>query len=194
MTSNIEAAHRNGNGSGSSPSAKTIMSAEDMRRALTRIAHEISEHNHGVRNLVLVGMRTRGIPIARRLSERLDEFEGVQVPVGELDITLYRDDLGLRAMQPLVGSTAIPVDVSGKVIVLVDDVLFTGRSVRAALDALIDYGRPKAIQLAVLVDRGHRELPIRPDFVGKNVPTSQDEEVAVLLRETDGQDAVEIRA
>ncbi|MFI5266401.1 MAG: bifunctional pyr operon transcriptional regulator/uracil phosphoribosyltransferase PyrR [Chloroflexota bacterium] len=170
------------------------MSAEDVRRALTRIAHEIVEHNRGVRNLVLVGMRTRGIPLARRLAEKLDELENVQVPVGELDITLYRDDIGLRAMQPLVGSTAIPVDVSAKVIVLVDDVLFTGRSVRAALDALIDYGRPKAIQLAVLVDRGHRELPIRPDYVGKNVPTSQDEDVAVLLREIDGTDAVEIRA
>ncbi|HLG69820.1 MAG TPA: bifunctional pyr operon transcriptional regulator/uracil phosphoribosyltransferase PyrR [Chloroflexota bacterium] len=171
-----------------------IMSAEDMRRALTRIAHEIIEHNRGVRNLVLVGMRTRGIPLAKRLAERLDEFEGTQVPVGELDITLYRDDIGIRAMQPLVGSTAIPVDVSGKVIVLVDDVLFTGRSVRAALDALIDYGRPRSIQLAVLVDRGHRELPIRPDYVGKNVPTSIEENVAVLLRETDGADAVEIRA
>jgi len=139
-------------------------------------------------------MRTRGIPLARRLAEKLDELEGVQIPVGELDITLYRDDLGLRAMQPLVGSTAIPVDVSGKSIVLVDDVLFTGRSVRAALDALIDYGRPKAIQLAVLVDRGHRELPIRPDYVGKNVPTSIDEDVAVRLRETDSRDAVEIVA
>lgn len=194
MTSNVEAAHRNGHGSGFPPNTKVIMSAEDVRRALTRIAHEIIENNKGVRQLVLVGMRTRGIPIARRLAEKLDEFEGVQVPVGELDITLYRDDLGLRAMQPLVGSTAIPVDVSGKVIVLVDDVLFTGRSVRAALDALIDYGRPRAIQLAVLVDRGHRELPIRADYVGKNVPTALDEQVAVLLRETDGSDAVEIRA
>ena len=170
------------------------MSAEDVRRALTRIAHEIIEHNRGVRNLVLVGMRTRGIPLARRLAEKLDELENVRVPVGELDITLYRDDIGMRAVQPLVGSTAIPVDVSGKEIVLVDDVLFTGRSVRAALDALIDYGRPKAIQLAVLVDRGHRELPIRPDYVGKNVPTSLDEDVAVLLREIDGADGVEIRA
>jgi pyrimidine operon attenuation protein/uracil phosphoribosyltransferase len=189
-------ATRNGNGSAPSPasSAKQIMSAEDVRRALTRIAHEIIEHNRGVRNLVLVGMRTRGIPLARRLAERLDEFEGVQVPVGELDITLYRDDIGMRAVQPLVGSTAIPVDVSGKVIVLVDDVLFTGRSVRAALDALIDYGRPRAIQLAVLVDRGHRELPIRPDYVGKNVPTALEEDVAVLLRETDGVDGVEIRS
>jgi len=137
-------------------------------------------------------MRTRGIPLARRLADKLDELEGIPVPVGELDITLYRDDIGLRAMQPLVGSTAIPVDVSNKVIVLVDDVLFTGRSVRAALDALIDYGRPRAIQLAVLVDRGHRELPIRPDYVGKNVPTSIDEEVAVLVREVDGADGVEI--
>lgn len=197
MTSNVESAARNGSGSGSGPSptiSKVIMSAEDVRRALTRIAHEIIERNRGARNLVLVGMRTRGIPLARRLSEKLDELENVQVPVGELDITLYRDDIGMRAVQPLVGSTAIPVDVSGKEIVLVDDVLFTGRSVRAALDALIDYGRPKAIQLAVLVDRGHRELPIRPDYVGKNVPTSRDESVAVLVREVDGADGVEIRA
>ena len=168
------------------------MSSEDVRRALTRIAHEVVERNKGARNLVLVGMRTRGVPLARRLAEKLDELEAIQVPVGELDITLYRDDLGLRAIQPMVGSTAIPVDISGKTIVLVDDVLFTGRSVRAALDALIDYGRPKAIQLAVLVDRGHRELPIRPDYVGKNVPTSADEDVAVRLREVDGTDVVEI--
>ncbi len=192
MYSDVEAAARNGSDHLPSSGGKLIMSADDMRRALTRIAHEIIEHNRGVRQLVLVGMRTRGVPIARRLAERLDEFEGVQVPVGELDITLYRDDIGLRAVQPMVGSTAIPVDVSDKIIVLVDDVLFTGRSVRAALDALIDYGRPRAIQLAVLVDRGHRELPIRPDYVGKNVPTSQTEDVAVRLRETDGQDGVEI--
>ena len=192
MTSNIETAARNGGDPSTPPNSKVIMSVEDMRRALTRIAHEIIEHNRGVRNLVLVGMRTRGIPLARRLAERLDEFEGIQVPVGELDITLYRDDIGLRAVQPLVGSTTIPVDVSDKVIVLVDDVLFTGRSVRAALDALIDYGRPKAIQLAVLVDRGHRELPIRPDYVGKNVPTALEETVAVRLRESDGRDTVEI--
>jgi len=192
LYSDVEAAARNGSDHLPSSGGKLIMSADDMRRALTRIAHEIIEHNRGVRQLVLVGMRTRGVPIARRLAERLDEFEGVQVPVGELDITLYRDDIGLRAVQPMVGSTAIPVDVSDKIIVLVDDVLFTGRSVRAALDALIDYGRPRAIQLAVLVDRGHRELPIRPDYVGKNVPTSQTEDVAVRLRETDGQDGVEI--
>jgi pyrimidine operon attenuation protein / uracil phosphoribosyltransferase len=194
LTSNVEAAALSDKGSSPSRDTKVIMSAEDVRRALTRIAHEIIEHNRGVRNLVLVGMRTRGIPLARRLAERLDDFEGVQVPVGELDITLYRDDIGMRAIQPLVGSTAIPVDVSGKVIILVDDVLFTGRSVRAALDALIDYGRPKAIQLVVLVDRGHRELPIRPDYVGKNVPTSIDEDVAVRLRESDGRDSVEIVA
>jgi pyrimidine operon attenuation protein / uracil phosphoribosyltransferase len=194
LTSNVEAAALSDKGSSPSRDTNVIMSAEDVRRALTRIAHEIIEHNRGVRNLVLVGMRTRGIPLARRLAERLDDFEGVQVPVGELDITLYRDDIGMRAIQPLVGSTAIPVDVSGKVIILVDDVLFTGRSVRAALDALIDYGRPKAIQLVVLVDRGHRELPIRPDYVGKNVPTSIDEDVAVRLRESDGRDSVEIVA
>ncbi|MBV8087597.1 MAG: bifunctional pyr operon transcriptional regulator/uracil phosphoribosyltransferase PyrR [Chloroflexi bacterium] len=168
------------------------MTDDDVRRALTRIAHEVIEHNKGVRQLVLVGMRTRGVPLAKRLAAKLDEFEGVQVPVGELDITLYRDDIGMRAVQPLVGSTAIPTDVSNKTIVLVDDVLFTGRSVRAALDALIDYGRPKAIQLAVLVDRGHRELPIRPDYVGKNVPTSLDEDIAVRVREVDGRDGVEI--
>jgi pyrimidine operon attenuation protein / uracil phosphoribosyltransferase len=193
MTPHVEAPPPGADG-GPAPShhGKAIMSAEDVRRALTRIAHEIVERNRGVRNLVLVGMRTRGIPLARRLAEKLDDLEGVQVPVGELDITLYRDDIGLRAVQPLVGSTAIPVDISSKTIVLVDDVLFTGRSVRAALDALIDYGRPKAIQLAVLVDRGHRELPIRPDYVGKNVPTSADEDVAVRLREIDGSDLVEI--
>ncbi|MHB8619404.1 MAG: bifunctional pyr operon transcriptional regulator/uracil phosphoribosyltransferase PyrR [Chloroflexota bacterium] len=170
--------------------AKTIMTAEDIRRALTRVAHEIIERNRGVRQLSLVGMRTRGIPLARRLADRLDEFEGSRVPVGELDITLYRDDLGSRTIQPVVGTTRLPVDVSGRVIVLVDDVIYTGRSTRAALDALIDYGRPQAIQLAVLVDRGHRELPIRPDYVGKNVPTSRDEAVAVRLRETDGCDEV----
>ena len=172
---------------------KTIMPADDVRRAMTRIAHEIIERNRGVRNVALVGMRTRGIPLARRLAEKLDDLENIAVPVGELDITLYRDDLGSRAVQPLLGTTRLPGDVSGKVIILVDDVIFTGRSTRAALDALIDYGRPKAIQLAVLVDRGHRELPIRPDYVGKNVPTSLNEDVAVLLRETDGIDEVQIR-
>ena len=194
LASAAQPVERNGSSAPPASAAKVIMAADDVRRALTRIAHEVIEHNKGARQLVLVGMRTRGVPLAKRLAEKLDEFEGVQVPVGELDITLYRDDIGLRAVQPLVGSTAIPTDISNKTIVLVDDVLFTGRSVRAALDALIDYGRPKAIQLAVLVDRGHRELPIRPDYVGKNVPTAIDEDIAVRLREVDGRDAVEIRA
>ncbi|MGH2363249.1 MAG: bifunctional pyr operon transcriptional regulator/uracil phosphoribosyltransferase PyrR [Chloroflexota bacterium] len=171
-----------------------MMTADDIRRALTRIAHEIIERNKGTRNLALVGMRTRGIPLARRLASQLDDLEHLQVPVGELDITLYRDDLSSRALQPLVGATRLPVDVSGKVIVLVDDVIFTGRSTRAALDALVDFGRPRAIQLAVLVDRGHRELPIRPDYVGKNVPTARSEAVAVSLHETDGRDEVVLRS
>jgi pyrimidine operon attenuation protein/uracil phosphoribosyltransferase len=194
LASTAQPAERNGSGPSHESAVKVIMTADDVRRALTRIAHEVIERNKGVHQLVLVGMRTRGIPLAKRLAAKLDEFEAVQVPIGELDITLYRDDIGMRAVQPLVGSTAIPTDISNKTIVLVDDVLFTGRSVRAALDALIDYGRPKAIQLAVLVDRGHRELPIRPDYVGKNVPTSLDEQIAVRLREVDGRDAVEIKA
>lgn len=189
-----EAASPNGSGIFVAPGGKAIMLADDIRRALTRIAHEIIERNKGTRNLALVGMRTRGIPLARRLASQLDDLEHVEVPVGELDITLYRDDLGSRALQPLVGATRLPVDVSGKVIVLVDDVIFTGRSTRAALDALVDFGRPRAIQLAVLVDRGHRELPIRPDYVGKNVPTARSEVVAVSLHETDGRDEVVIHA
>jgi pyrimidine operon attenuation protein/uracil phosphoribosyltransferase len=164
-----------------------------IRRALTRIAHEILERNKGVENTVLVGIRTRGIFLARRLSERIQQIEGVSVPVGELDITLYRDDLTEKAEQPEVRGSEIPVEIHGKKVILVDDVLYTGRTVRAAMDALIDMGRPRMIQLAVLIDRGHRELPIRPDYVGKNVPTSQSELVAVLLQEFDGIDAVEIR-
>jgi len=171
---------------------KTIMSEADIRRALVRIAHEISERNQGVQDLVLVGMRTRGVPLARRLAQTLRELEGVGVPLGELDITLYRDDLTLHSLQPVVRRTDIPVNITGKRVILVDDVLYTGRSVRAALDAVIDFGRPQSIQLAVLVDRGHRELPIRPDFVGKNLPTSRDEEVRVLLLEVDGRDDVVI--
>ncbi len=189
----MPAAARNGGGFFVPNPEKIIFNADDIRRAITRMAHEIIERNRGIRQLALVGMRTRGIPLAKRLATLLDEFENVQIPVGELDITLYRDDLSTRAVQPLVGTTRLPVDVSGKIIVLVDDVIFTGRSTRAALDALIDYGRPKAIQLAVLVDRGHRELPIRPDYVGKNVPTSLKEDVAVRLQETDGRDEVVIR-
>ncbi len=168
-----------------------IMDAEAIRRALTRIAHEIVEANKGVDGLALVGIQSRGIPLARRLADRIAAIEGRRVPVGELDITLYRDDLGTSA-NPRVRRTEIPFDVGGKTIVLVDDVLYTGRTVRAALDALMDLGRPQRIQLAVLIDRGHRELPIRADYVGKNVPTSRQESVQVYLAETDGEDRVVI--
>jgi pyrimidine operon attenuation protein/uracil phosphoribosyltransferase len=171
---------------------KIIMSDIDIRRALVRIAHEIIERNEGVDGLVLVGMRTRGVPLARRLAQILVELEKVDLPLGELDITLYRDDLDSHGVYPTVRRTALPVNISGKRVVLVDDVLYTGRSVRAAMEAIIDFGRPRAIQLAVLVDRGHRELPIRPDFVGKNVPSSRDEEVKVRLTETDDVDEVVI--
>src|SRR5690554_3188976 len=163
-----------------------------MRRALTRIAHEILEKNKGTEDLLLVGIKTRGVPLARRLAAKIEEIEGVRVPIGSLDITLYRDDLEIDASTPVVSDTHLPVEVKDKIIVLVDDVLFTGRTVRAALDALIDHGRPRRIQLAVLVDRGHRELPIRADFVGKNVPTSLEEVVQVELVETDGVDRVRI--
>jgi pyrimidine operon attenuation protein/uracil phosphoribosyltransferase len=169
--------------------AKTIMTAEDVRRALTRIAHEIVEKNEGTEKLVLVGLRTRGVPLAQRVTSRIREFEDRDVPWGELDITLYRDDVLTRGPLPM-GPTAIPVDITDQRIVLVDDVLFTGRTIRAAMDALIDHGRPQSIRLMVLVDRGHRELPIRADFVGKNVPTSRDEDVAVRLIEVDGVDEV----
>jgi pyrimidine operon attenuation protein/uracil phosphoribosyltransferase len=161
-----------------------VFDADDLRRAHTRIAHEIVERNHGATDLVLVGLYTRGVAVAHRLSAAIEDFEGVVVPVGALDVAFYRDDIGLRPVQPL-GSTEVPVDVSGKVVVLVDDVLFTGRTIRAALDGLMDLGRPEWIQLAVLVDRGHREVPIRPDFVGKNVPTARGERIDVLLSETD---------
>ncbi len=171
---------------------KTIMSDVDIRRALVRVAHEIIERNEGVEGLVLVGMRTRGVPLAKRLAQMLGELESIQVPLGELDITLYRDDLDAHGIYPIVRRTEIPVNIAGKRVILVDDVLFTGRSVRAAMDAVIDFGRPRCIQLAVLVDRGHRELPIRSDYVGKNVPTSRDEEVNVHLVEIDGVDEVVI--
>lgn len=169
-------------------SEKQILSTEDIRRALVRIAHEIAERNEGVQNIILVGIRRRGVPLAERIATTLADFEGQQVPVGHLDITLYRDDLSRRGPAPLVGKTSIPHDITSKAVVLVDDVLYTGRSVRAAFDALHDLGRPACIQLAVLIDRGHRELPIRADFVGKNVPTSRDERVAVRLHEIDGGD------
>ncbi len=155
-----------------------VMTADDMRRALTRIAHEVVERNHGLEGVVVVGLQTGGVKLATRLAEALARVEGVEVPVGTLDVALYRDDIGLRPVMP-EAVTDIPFDLTGKVVVLVDDVLFTGRTVRAALDALNDYGRPRAVQLAVMVDRGHRELPIRPDYVGKNLPTGRDEMVDV---------------
>jgi len=167
-----------------------ILDKEGIRRSLTRIAHEIIERNKGTDNLTLVGIRRRGVPLAERLAERIKDIEGRLVPVGTLDITLYRDDLTTLAYQPLVRSTEILFSVSGKTVVLVDDVIFTGRTIRAALDALIDLGRPRVIQLAVLIDRGHRELPIRADYVGKNVPTSGKEEVSVRLAEIDGEERV----
>jgi pyrimidine operon attenuation protein/uracil phosphoribosyltransferase len=167
-----------------------ILSPEDIRRSLSRIAHEIVENNPTLQDLVLVGMRTRGVPLAARLAQRIADFEGRKVPVGALDIGLYRDDISYLDLKPALKPTEIPTDIAGKRVVLVDDVLFTGRSIRAALDALIDFGRPQQIQLAVLVDRGHRELPIRADYVGKNIPTARQEDVQVFLDETDGRDAV----
>lgn len=169
-----------------------IMDADGIRRAVTRIAHEIVERNQGTESVALVGIRRRGLPLARRIAAAIEAFERVEVPTGALDITLYRDDLQLLTVsrQPIVRPTEMPFDIDGKVVVLVDDVLYTGRTVRAALAELIDFGRPKAIQLAVLVDRGHRELPIRADFVGKNVPTAGREAIQVKLLEEDGVDSV----
>jgi pyrimidine operon attenuation protein / uracil phosphoribosyltransferase len=172
---------------------KEVLGAQEIRRALTRIGHEILERTDGASDVVLLGVPTRGVPLARRIAGRLAQTEGVQVPVGSLDVTLYRDDLRLRPARPL-GPTEVPASgIDGKVVILVDDVLYSGRTVRAALDALNDLGRPRAVQLAVLVDRGHRELPIRPDYVGKNLPTSKREAVKVLLAETDGRDSVLLR-
>jgi pyrimidine operon attenuation protein/uracil phosphoribosyltransferase len=171
-----------------------IMDESAIDRALTRIAHEILEKHRGAEGVVLVGIRTRGAPLARRLGSKIQAIEGTDVPVGILDINLYRDDLTTIADHPILRKTEIPFAVDGKKVVLVDDVLFTGRTIRAAMDGIIDLGRPRQIQLAVLVDRGHRELPIRADYVGKNVPTSQDEEVQVSLREEDGKDEVTLVA
>jgi pyrimidine operon attenuation protein/uracil phosphoribosyltransferase len=171
-------------------SERTLMSAEDIQRALVRVAHEIVEKNKGAKDLVLVGMQTRGVPLARRLAATIQDLEGISVPVGSLDISLYRDDLSSLSLKPTVHRTDVPVDVTDKQIVLVDDVFYTGRSIRAAMDALIDLGRPQSIQLAVLVDRGHRELPIRADYVGKNIPTSKNEEIKVDIKEVDGEDRV----
>ncbi|QNB48324.1 bifunctional pyr operon transcriptional regulator/uracil phosphoribosyltransferase PyrR [Thermanaerosceptrum fracticalcis] len=169
-----------------------ILDANGMRRSLTRIAHEILEKNKGVEDLILVGIRRRGVPLAERLAQLIQDIEGTKVRVGKLDITLYRDDLTALGDQPVVHGTEIPWDIVGKRLVLVDDVLYTGRTVRAAMDAIVDLGRPQYIQLAVLIDRGHRELPIRADFVGKNVPTSRRELIHVKLTEIDGEDEVVI--
>jgi len=169
-----------------------VLDAEGIKRTIQRIAHEIIEKNQGVKDLVVIGIRLRGAFLAERVADSLKAIEGKKVPVGALDITLYRDDLTEVAEQPLVHSTEIDFDITGKKIILVDDVLYTGRTVRCALDELIDFGRPANIQLAVLIDRGHRELPIRPDFVGKNIPTAKNESVEVRLKETDDSEEVVI--
>ncbi|MDR4946314.1 bifunctional pyr operon transcriptional regulator/uracil phosphoribosyltransferase PyrR [Neobacillus cucumis] len=171
-----------------------VLDEQAISRALTRIAHQIIEKNKGIEECVLVGIRTRGIYLARRLATRIEEIEGNPIPVGEIDITLYRDDLTKKTenLEPLVKGSDIPVDINEKKVILIDDVLYTGRTVRAGLDALMDVGRPAQIQLAVLVDRGHRELPVRADYVGKNVPTSNDEKIVVQLAEIDKIDQVSI--
>ena len=169
-----------------------LMDERAIQRALTRIAHEIIERNNGVENVVLVGVRRRGVPLAAQLRDVICRVEGTEVSVGELDITFYRDDLTHRTEQPEVNGTKLPFSIVGKTVVIVDDVLFTGRTVRAAMDALMDAGRPGKVQLAVLVDRGHRELPIRADFVGKNVPTSLSERIGVNVTEYDGENSVRL--
>jgi pyrimidine operon attenuation protein / uracil phosphoribosyltransferase len=174
------------------PDERLVMDTGDIARAMTRIAHEILERNKGVKDLALVGIRTGGVHLAHRLVKRIQGIEGVQVPIGELDITLYRDDLALRKNQPILRKTSVPFDMTDKVIVLVDDVLFTGRTIRAAMDGLMDLGRPGEIQLAVLVDRGHRQLPIKANYIGKNLPTSREEKVQVLLEELGEDDRVVI--
>jgi pyrimidine operon attenuation protein / uracil phosphoribosyltransferase len=168
-----------------------VLEPDDIARALKRIAHEVLEKNKGSKDLVLVGIRKRGVPLAERLGREIEKIEGSPPPVGALDISFYRDDIDIRNPSE-IASTEFPFDVGGKTVILVDDVLFTGRSVRAAIDALVDFGRPRSVQLAVLVDRGHRELPIRADYVGKNIPTAGREEVHVMLDETDGSDSVVI--
>ena len=168
---------------------RQVLDSEQVRRALTRIAHEILERAGGTEDLVIVGLHTRGVPLARRLSELIAEFEGQSPPVGALDIGLYRDDV-TGGTRPTMQPTDIPVPIEKRIVVLVDDVLYTGRTIRAAMDALNDFGRPREIQLAALVDRGHRELPIRPDYIGKNIPTAVDEEVRVRVDEIDGKDEV----
>jgi pyrimidine operon attenuation protein/uracil phosphoribosyltransferase len=167
---------------------KKIMDKDGISRALMRIAHEILEKNKGTKKICLVGIRTRGVFLAERIKDCIKKIENTEVPVGILDITLYRDDIALASSQPVVHETLIDFDIAGKKLILVDDVLYTGRTIRAALDAIIDLGRPAQIQLAVLIDRGHRELPIRADYVGKNIPTAENESVRVILKETDEQD------
>ena len=171
---------------------RTVLDARDISRALTRIAHEILERNKGAQDLVLLGIPSRGVPLAKRIAARIASVEGVEIPVGSLDVTMYRDDLRMRPARTLLPTAIPPGGIDGKTVVLVDDVLFSGRTIRAALDAMNDVGRPKSVRLAVLVDRGHRELPIRADFVGKNLPTSLVEKVSVRLEEFDGADSVVI--
>ena len=182
---------RSGAPAATSPVKAVVLDSSDIARAMKRMAHEILERNHGADGLVLAGIRRRGVPLAERLGDEIERIEGIRPPVGALDVSFYRDDIEIR--QPAeVGETALPFDVAGKIVVLVDDVLYTGRTVRAAIDALVDFGRPRAVQLAVLIDRGHRELPIRADYIGKNLPTSSREAVEVRLAETDGADSVVI--
>jgi pyrimidine operon attenuation protein/uracil phosphoribosyltransferase len=190
-----------GQGSGHHPAgaatargSKTVLEQAEISRALTRIAHEIIERTRGAAGVMLLGIPTRGVPLAARLAARIGQVEGRDIPHGSLDVTMYRDDLRLRPARSLGHTEVPPEGIDGRIVVLVDDVLYSGRTVRAALDALSDLGRPRAVQLAVLVDRGHRELPVRADYVGKNLPTSQQEVVRVLLTETDGQDAVLLSA
>ena len=171
---------------------KIILTSQDIRRVLVRIAHEIIERNKATQHLILVGVHTRGVPLAKRLATNIESLNELKIPVGALDISPHRDDLAWLNLPPIVHHTDIPVDIDGKTIVLVDDVLYTGRSTRAAMDVLIDLGRPQSIQLVVLIDRGHREMPIRPDYVGKNIPSSKHEEIQVKLMETDGIDEVSI--
>ena len=170
--------------------SRTVMDAQEINRALTRVAHEVIEKNHGITNVALVGIRTGGVYLAKRLAKKLQEIEGTAVPVGELDITLYRDDLNARKEHPVLRKTDIPFDITHRKVILVDDVLFTGRTIRAAMDGLIDLGRPGEIQLAVLVDRGHRQLPIKATYVGKNLPTALEESVEVYLEEAGAPDRV----
>lgn len=174
-------------------SERQVLDKEGIARALTRIAHEILEHNQGTANLCLIGIRTRGVFLAGRLQKQIQQIEQKPITTGILDITLYRDDLGEIGARPQIRETKLPGDITGKTVILVDDVLYTGRTIRAALDALVDFGRPHAIQLAVLVDRGHRELPIKADYIGKNIPTSRQQEIIVRLAETDTQEEVIVK-